>query len=70
MMTKSDLKRDLKQSVGGASMMTMTDLQRYLGKGKTFTRDFVNGMDYFGGDRKGKMYHVDDVAERLLEIRR
>ena len=68
-MTKAELKRDLSASVNGASMMTAGDVQRFLGRGRTFTTSFLRGVESFGGERKGKLYFVGDIAERIMEMR-
>jgi len=66
-MNKKDLKEALKTSAGGSSMMTTAQVMEFLGRGKTFTQGFLKGVDYYGGDRRGKMYFIGDIADKILE---
>lgn len=67
MMNKQELKKELSRSVNGAGMMTFSDVMRFLGRSKEYTRLFLKDMDSFGGERKGKLYFVGDVADKIIE---
>lgn len=67
-MTKDCIKTDLLRFTSGAYMITLTQLQGFLGKSNTYTKDFVRGIDCIGSG-KGRMYHVSDIADRIIEYK-
>ena len=68
MMNKAQLKRELSQSVNGAGMMTMEEVQRFLGRSREYTRQFLKEVDSIG-QHKGRMFYVGDIAEKIMEMR-
>ena len=68
MMNKAQLKRDLSASVNGAGMMRPKDVQKFLGYCKSKTSDWLSDVDATG-KFKGKLYSVDDIADKLMKER-
>ena len=68
-MTKTQLKKDLSASVGGAGVMSPAEVGRFLGFGPTATKNWLRGLDHFGSGR-GKRYTCDDIATKIMEERR
>lgn len=68
MMNKAQLKRDLSASVNGAGMMRPKDVQKFLGCCKETARKWLMDVDATG-EFKGKMYSVDDIADKLMKSR-
>ena len=68
-MNKQELTRALTASAGGAGMLTAGQVAAFLGRGRTFTTEFLRGVDFFqdsGAGRKGKLYFVGDIADRII----
>ena len=67
-MTKQELMRDIKSSVGN-SMPTISDIARYMGVGRDTARELVAGLEYLESGR-AKRFYAGDVAERIMSSRR
>lgn len=67
-MTKTQLKRDLSASVGGAGVMSPAEVGRFLGFGATATKSWLKGLEHFGSGR-GKRYSCDDIAAKIMSER-
>lgn len=67
MMNRTELKRELSQSVNGAGMMTFSEVMHFLGRSKEYTRCFLQDVDSFGGERKGRLFYVGDIADKLID---
>lgn len=67
-MNKAELKRELSQSVNGAGMMTVSDVQKFLGRSREYTRQFLLDVDSIG-EHKGRLFFVGDIADRIMEMR-
>lgn len=68
-MNKKELTAALTASAGGAGMITTAQVADFLGRGRTFTTEFLRGVDFFqesGVGRKGKLYFVGDIADRII----
>ena len=65
-MTKKELERELKNYNRGSCLITMTIVMSFLGKGQTYTRELLRGLDSVGAGRN-KMYYVGDVVDRILQ---
>ncbi len=68
-MTKTQLKKDLSASVGGAGVMSPAEVGRFLGLGATATKSWLKGLEHFGSGR-GKRYSCDDIAAKIMDERR
>lgn len=68
-MNKKELTVALTASAGGAGMLTAAQVAAFLGRGRTFTTEFLRGVDFFqesGIGRKGKLYYVGDIADKII----
>ena len=67
-MKKTDLIRSIEQTTG-CSFINISQLAKYMGTGRDYVRaNIVNGLDYVSTG-KNKMYFVNDVAQRLIELK-
>lgn len=68
-MNKQDLTKALTASAGGAGMVSTKQVAEFLGRGRSFTTEFLRGVDFFqdsGSGAKGKLYFVGDIADRII----
>jgi hypothetical protein len=63
-MTRQELIKDIKQSVGdGRGFITLSDIAKYIGVKSHHSVDkYVNGLDRING----KYYFIPDVADSIL----
>ena len=67
-MDKKSITKSLIHQTGGC-FPSITDIARYMGKGRGYVRNnVVNGLEYIGSETH-KNFFVEDVAERIMEIR-
>lgn len=69
-MDKQTIERDMKKFVGGGSFITATKLARFLQKRDTFAYSLVNGLEKIPAEKKGTIYYIPDVAQRIMEAKR
>lgn len=65
-MTHSELVKDIIANNNGSALLTVSDVARYIGKGRDGTREFLSGMGYLRVLRQ-KRFHAHDIAAALLE---
>lgn len=67
-MTKQDIVRELRQEAGGSAWISKGRIQRYLGKRHSFVSELVDGLERLhAGKDNSHLYHVKDVADRIME---
>lgn len=67
-MDKKGIVRELKASAGGC-FPCVSDIARALGTSRDYVRNNITcGLEYIGTE-KHKNFFVDDVAERILQLR-
>lgn len=65
-MDKKELTRQLKQHCKGASVISCSQLEMFLGFGHDKTSALLEGVDALMVNNRQK-YFISDVAERLME---
>lgn len=65
-MTKTELRRSLERS--GKDFLGLYEIAEILGIDRGTARQWMNGVSYIPCGRK-KLYHANDVAERLMQLR-
>lgn len=68
-MNKTSIKRSILDYTGGAPFVSVSSLAKMLGVGRDSTRALLQGLPYIPQGRR-KDYLVDDVAERLADLKR
>ncbi len=58
------------QFTGGSPFITKAGVARCMKKKDAWARDLVEGLDKIPGVVKGDKYFVEDVVDRLLDLRR
>lgn len=65
---KQQIIRELRQEAGGAGWISKSKIQRYMGKRPGYITDLVDGLERLPGTNgQAHLYHVVDVAERIVE---
>lgn len=67
-MEKKEIKRALQSHVGGAMIMSCSQLETFLGIGHAKAVDLLKGLDILELGN-GRRYFIPDVAERIMERR-
>lgn len=62
MITKQQMERRLRKSVGGAGVMTLTEFQRFMGLGKNTGKEKLAGVPRLSG----KYYMIEDLADHMV----
>lgn len=65
-MTSTELKKDMMQSVNGASFISLTQLANFLGYSKNSMKE-VRSKYVAGLDKIGTGYYIPDVVTRVME---
>lgn len=65
-MTSTELKKDMMQSVNGASFISLTQLANFLGYSKNSMKE-VRSKYVAGLERIGSGYYIPDVVTRVIE---
>lgn len=65
-MTATELKKDMMQSVNGASFISLTQLANFLGYSKNSMKE-VRSKYVAGLDKIGTGYYIPDVVTRVME---
>lgn len=68
-MKKANLKTQLLQLTKGGMFVNLSQLQRFLGAGKVYTREIVKNLDYWENGKE-KRYNVDEVVQAIWNERR
>jgi len=65
-MDKQELIRDMKQTFGGAGLLTIKQIRQYRKMCPNSATKFLKGLEYTTNG-KAKYYFVGDIAKRILE---
>jgi len=65
-LTSTELKKDMMQSVNGASFISLTQLANFLGYSKNSMKE-VRSKYVAGLDKIGTGYYIPDVVTRVME---
>ena len=65
-MDKQLIVRELKNCTNGRPFISITEIAKSRGKGRSWARELVDGLDYFREGRS-KEYAIREVAERMME---
>jgi len=63
---KKSIVADLKASVGGASLLNITEIAKYMGRSRNRLKPFLEGLEYLqmGTEKK---YLVIDIAKKIVD---
>lgn len=65
---KQEIARELRKEANGAAWISKNRIQKYLGKRAEYVTTLVEGLERIPGDNgQAHLYHVSDVAGRIVE---
>lgn len=70
-MDKQTIVNDLKQHANGHAFVSQDEIRTYVGRSHAYVKKLLADLDYTVSEESGKArkYHVQDVAQKIMDRR-